>query len=285
MSEPICNLGTERAERIVDYVYGLVDAAERAAFESHVRVCLVCQTELTELDAVRAHLGQWSPPEPQVLSFAIPADAPSEPPAASPRPAGMWTRAAAIPAWAQVAAAILVMGVSALIANLDVRVDDNGFSVRTGWMSVPRPALAGAPAEGLAAPAGRDVVSSTFVNTAERSAARTDGLSPWRQDLTALESQLREEFKMATGRETRRSSDEELLRRMRTLVEESERKQQRELALRVAEVARESQAQRQADLVRIDRSLGFIQSNTGAEMLRNRQMLNNLAVRVSQTRD
>jgi hypothetical protein len=284
MSEPICNLGTERAERIVDYVYGLVDAAERAAFESHVRVCLMCQTELAELDAVRAHLGQWSPPEPQVLSFTMPVD-PQEPPAAPPGPASLWTRAAAIPAWAQVAAAILVLGVSALIANLDVRVDDNGFSVRTGWMSVPRPAPAGATAEEVATPAARGAASSMSVNTAERSAARTDGLSPWRQDLTALESQLRDEFKMATGREMRQSSDEELLRRMRTLVEESERKQQRELALRVAEVARESQAQRQADLVRIDRSLGFIQSNTGAEMLRNRQMLNNLAVRVSQTKD
>jgi DUF1009 family protein len=78
---------------------------------------------------------------------------------------------------------------------------------------------------------------------------------------------------------------DEMVRRVRTLIDESERKQQRELALRVAEMARESQAQRQADLLRIDRSLGFIQANTGAEMMRNRQRLNSLAVQVNQTRD
>ena len=75
------------------------------------------------------------------------------------------------------------------------------------------------------------------------------------------------------------------MRRVRALIDESERKQQRELALRVAEMARDSQAQRQADFAQINRSLGFIQANTGAEMMRNRQRLNSLAVQVNQTRD
>ena len=41
------------------------------------------------------------------------------------------------------------------------------------------------------------------------------------------------------------------------------------------------QAQRQADLVKIDRSLGIIQNRTGMEVMRQQQILNNL-LRVSQ---
>ncbi|MEQ1729603.1 MAG: hypothetical protein ABL982_14620, partial [Vicinamibacterales bacterium] len=78
--------------------------------------------------------------------------------------------------------------------------------------------------------------------------------------------------------------DAALLARVRSLVQESERRQQRELALRVAEVARDSQVQRQADLVKIDRSLGLIQRNTGVEVMRTQQQLNTLAQRVSQQR-
>ena len=38
-----------------------------------------------------------------------------------------------MPAWAQVAAALFVLGVSATIANLDVRYDRSGLTIRTGW--------------------------------------------------------------------------------------------------------------------------------------------------------
>jgi ribosomal protein L30/L7E len=80
------------------------------------------------------------------------------------------------------------------------------------------------------------------------------------------------------------TDDAALLARVRSIVQESERRQQRELALRVAEVARDSQVQRQADLVKIDRSLGLIQRNTGVEVMRTQQQLNTLAQRVSQQR-
>ena len=52
----------------------------------------------------------------------------------------------------------------------------------------------------------------------------------------------------------------------------------------MAEVAREAQVQRQADLVRIDRSLGVIQNRTGVEVMRTQQQLNSLAQRVSEQR-
>ena len=77
-------------------------------------------------------------------------------------------------------------------------------------------------------------------------------------------------------------ASDDILKRARALVAESERNQQRELALRVAEVFRDVQAQRQADLVKIDRSLSLLQNNTGVEVMRQRQLINSLAVRVSQ---
>jgi hypothetical protein len=194
-----------------------------------------------------------------------------------------------MPAWAQAAAAVLVLGVAAGAANVQVSVDEAGFSVRTGWLSAVAPASADAAA-GQARQA--DTAQAQQADAAQTRQAD----APWRADLVNLEEQLRAEFRTAAARAAAPGGSpsnvglstqgtDEMVRRVRTLIDESERKQQRELALRVAEMARESQAQRQADLLRIDRSLGFIQANTGAEMMRNRQRLNSLAVQVNQTRD
>jgi len=268
MGENICSLGPDRDDRIVAYIYDQCEPSERRAFESHVGICVACQTELAELETVRAHLSRWSPPEARVLSFVTtPTQTAAE---GSHPPRGGWAQVAAMPVWAQAAAAVLVLGVALGAANVQVRVDDGGLSVTTGWMS-----------------------ASATVAVAP---ARQADEAPWRADLVSLEEQLRTELRTAAVRAAAPSGSasnvglstqgtDDMVRRVRTLIDESERKQQRELALRVAEMARESQAQRQADLLRIDRSLGFIQANTGAEMMRNRQRLNSLAVQVNQTRD
>ena len=77
------------------------------------------------------------------------------------------------------------------------------------------------------------------------------------------------------------STDSDLMRRMRALIDETEKRQQRELALRIGEVLRDVNAQRQADLGRIDRSLGLMENNLGVEVLKQRQSLNYL-MRVNQ---
>ncbi len=66
------------------------------------------------------------------------------------------------------------------------------------------------------------------------------------------------------------------------MVQDSERQQESELALRVAEAVREIQAQRQADLVKIDRTLGLMQNRTGIEVMRTQRQVNTLAQQVSQ---
>ena len=168
-----------------------------------------------------------------------------------------WRR---IPAWAQAAAAVLVLGVAAGIANLDIEYGANGLRVRTGWFApVPAPA------------------------TVVESRSTDDG--PWRAELTALEQRLRADLRPATSPDaanSERTLGPDALRRIRTLVEESERRQQRELALRLGEAMREVNVQRQEDLVRIDRNIGAMQNNTGREMLRQRSdLLNYVTVRTA----
>ena len=101
----------------------------------------------------------------------------------------------------------------------------------------------------------------------------------------ALEQQLRTEFHATPPSRavsaTSGISDAELQRRVRSIIDESERRQERELALRVAEVLKDVNAQRQADLVKIDRSLGFIQSSTYGEQMKQREVVNYL-LKVSQ---
>ena len=73
----------------------------------------------------------------------------------------------------------------------------------------------------------------------------------------------------------------ELQRRVRAIIDESERRQERELALCVAEVVKDVNAQRQADLLKIARSLGFIQTSTYGEQMKQRELVNYL-LKVSQ---
>jgi len=127
----------------------------------------------------------------------------------------------------------------------------------------------------------------------ERAAADA---APWRAELTALEQRLRADLgrppvpagnvaNVATAANPAGAINNETLRRVRALVDESERRQQTELALRLAEAVREMNAQRQADLVRIDRNIGAMQNNTGREMLRQRnEMLNYVSLRTASQR-
>jgi hypothetical protein len=113
---------------------------------------------------------------------------------------------------------------------------------------------------------------------------------PWRADLDALALDLRNELGAAGAATSPVAADAGLNTRVRALIEESERRQQRELALRIAELARDVQAQRRSDLEKIQYSLNVLESNLGAvqtigvEVMRQRQMINDLAVPVSQGR-
>jgi hypothetical protein len=261
-SEMFCTYQGNRDEALIAHLYNDGDRAERVAFEAHVAGCSVCCAELAELATVRTQLAAWTPPEPaRTLTYGTPPTA--------ARGATVWARLGEMPVWAQVAAALLCVGIAAGVANLEVRYDRGGLSVRTGWIA------SSAPDDTVRAPV------PPVVQTPADSGA-------WRADLTALEQRLRAEFRAATAASSRPAvqtpapGTEEILRRVQALVEQSESRQQRELALRIGELLRDVQAQRTADLVRIDRTLGYIQNGTGAEVMRQRRLLNDLAVRVTQ---
>lgn len=251
------------------YLYGEVDAAERAAFERHLRECARCRDELAAFEQVRSGLGRWGPPLP-ASRLVLQPDAPPH--------RARWRALREIPVWAQAAAALLVIGIGAGAANLRVSYTPDGVSVRTGWI----PARGGADQVGFAQSSSSEpvrpdqggVAAPAAGPTAERALVAGSSAQPdaARSRQPAEPAQPGSPF----------SNDQALLRRVRGMIEESERRQQRELALRVAEVVREVQAQRAADLVRIDRSLGVIQSSAAVEAMRQRQLVNSLAVRVSQ---
>ena len=264
MTDISCTYGDGRDEAIVALLYDETDgsAAGRAGFEAHVRTCARCRADLAALRGVRTQLAHWSPPEPTFATINPPSN---QQLAFSNQ---HWWRS--IPVWAQVAAALLFLGVSAGIANLDVRYDQTGLSVKTGWSDRSSgSSRSGTPGRSEEAQAG---------------AAN----APWKADLTALESQLKKEIRatqasapgspapvrtVSTGST---ASDADVTRRVRALIEDSEKRQQRELALRIAELLRDVNAQRQADLVKIDRTLGVVQNNVGIEVMKNRQQINQM---------
>ena len=116
MTETFCAYSKDRDALLVVYLYDDIEPADRVRFDAHMAVCARCRAELEALSGVRRELAQWSPPEFS-KGTAVPHN-------------GRWW---AIPAWAQVAAAMLCLGVGAGLANLDVRYDHTGVTVRTGW--------------------------------------------------------------------------------------------------------------------------------------------------------
>ena len=245
----------DEKDRLVGYLYGEGSAAERAAVEAHVSRCAPCTAELNDLKAVRIHLADWTAPEID-LGFRVT----RETLVASPV-----RKAWVLPAWAQAAAAVLVLAAGAGLSNLQIEYGRGGLTVRTGWGSEPTATPAGAPA-------GEVVPRVT------------------RADLAALEQRLRAELVPAAN--TVPSADpppvltgsvRDPLPQVRALLEESERRHQKELAVRLAEVVRDFENQRRADLVRIDQNMRQIEGLTGEQAVGQREMMNYL-LHVSQRR-
>ena len=254
MTQIQCNLSRDREETLIAYLYDDIDPVIRGTFEEHLATCERCRSDVGALSRVRTQLAQWAPPEPGFVHAA--AAGQSGAIRSSPAEHTPWWRD--VPVWAQVAAALLFLGVSAGIANLDVRYDHSGLTVRTGW------------SRGSTAPPSDSV--------AQRAGAPGTDV-PWRSDLVALEQQLRAEMRAvppAAVAVRPAANDAEILRRVRVLIGESERRQQNELALRVGETIAELNARRSAELRNIGRSLKETQNKLGVEVMKQRASLNYL---------
>jgi hypothetical protein len=243
---------------LVAYLYGEAEPAERDRVEAHLSTCAACAAEVRALGDVRLGLALWAPPDAE-LGFAIVKRSDEPAPATVLRPARWWST---VPAWAQAAAAVLVLAAGAAIANVQVRSDANGFVVSTGWMA-PEPTAAGPT-------------------------VATDDQA-WRTALVSLEQQLRAEIRTSREQDVRAavpaSADDATLRRVRQMLAESEERQQQQLALRFVEFTRDVNIQRRADLVKITNSLGDFDERIfrQRQMMNNQQQFMNNVLRVNQT--
>jgi hypothetical protein len=250
----------EDKELLIACLYDEAEPADRARVEAHLSTCAACREEVAGLRSVRTTLAEWAPAT-RALGFRLV----QTDPAHDVSRRWWWP----LPVWAQAAAAVLVVGVAAGLANLDITVGSGGVNVHTGWR--PRPAA---------------------VQPAPETAASATAAQPWRADLVALEQKLRTEFSAQTtparvaGKAQAAAvaaalDQDQVLNRVRALVAESEQRQQRELALRVAQLQRDFDGQRVSDLKRIQDNLGQLSGWTGAEVARQRDVLNYL-LRVNQ---
>lgn len=271
--DPLCG----DTEQLVSYLYGECEANERTAVERHLAACRDCSNEVANLQGVRLDLQSWTPPE-VVLDIHVPrTESPSILTVAGASGASQadarlpfWSRP---PAWAQLAAAVLILAAGAAIAHVEVRYGAEGFTIRTGWSSAP---------------------SGAASRTAATPAANTNASASWRTEMAALETQLRSEFRAATLQSrvgtspvatTRDAAADQanMLRRVRALIETSEENQRRELALQIASVVRDMKAQQINDLSRTAYVLGVMENRTGAVVAEQQKTINYL-VRASQTK-
>jgi len=232
---------------LVEYLYDEGDVRDAAAIAAHVATCATCADEVRSLQATREDLQAWAPPDISPRFQVVAAAHAAEPDA---RRVTHWWRQP-LPAWAQVAAAVVLFSAGAALGAL------------RGTSAVP-PSVAGVSTVSTV-PAGIAPVSA--------------------RDLSALEQRLRADLTPREGASTRtgssRQADDALLQQVRALISESERRQQQELTLRTAELVKDVDAQRRGDLARIERTFGQMEGTTGVQVEQQRQLLNYL-MRVSQ---
>ena len=282
-------------ELLVAYLYDDLGDADRARFETHLRGCADCRDELKALRGVRADLVTWAPsqsdfafrmvrePLPaeggKVVAFERPV--PFETPAARSL-RGWWTPAAGL-----AAAAVLVLAAAAALAHIDVHRGPDGITVRTGWSAfapvadrsfgVTSPSAPAQSARGyggtspdvqLAAPKPRSGEGGTSDVPAINVLAEIE------RRLNALEASSRDSGLRNASTLSARASDAEIIRRVRELLAKSENKQQGELALRISQVIHDVDAQRVADLNRIQQGMGRIDASVNAEAAAHRDLTN-----------
>jgi hypothetical protein len=228
-------------DSLIAYLYDEVEPPLRGQIDEHLRSCRECTDELDSLSAVRAGLSGWAPPEP-ALGITIPRREDVT------RRSSWWSDT---PAWAQAAAAVLVLAVGLGVANVQVRSGADGFVVTTGWLTPSRAAAVATPASD----------------------------EHWRAALVALESQLRGEIQANRSPAAEPASvvsrpSDATLKQVQAMLEASEQRQRQELALRLTQLTRDLDVQRRADLVRISQGFGQFEGRTGEMMARQRQMMN-----------
>ena len=230
---------TDDHDALLDYLYDEGEPSDRLKIAQHLQECADCSVAVLEMQSVRGMLREWTPPAAN-LGFRIVqegdgASAARSAPAAAVPPVQRWGRGAAYRGL-QAAAAVLLFAAGMAVSQLRVDYAEGALTVRT-QSSPPRSSIVNASAQTGAPPAP----------------------AAQRADIDALERQLRDIRAQLASSNLSGDATEQLMQRMRAMIDQSEQRQQRELALRLAQVAGEVDAQHQADLMRIQQSVGQTQ--------------------------
>jgi hypothetical protein len=221
---------------LVSYLYDECAPGEQAAVAAHINGCANCASEIAALSATRRTLAEWTPPE-LALGFRITRE--NEPrPAKILEPKIAWWRAP-MPAWAQAAAALVIFGVGLSVGSARSSAPEQAATVSTG-PAVP-------------------------VNTQPVAAAVS------RDDLVRLEQRIKAEMGQRRTSDTpapagASGSDDALIARVKTLIDESEANQRRDFTLRMVDLASTIERQRRVDLAQIGNSMGQFQGATRNEL-------------------
>ena len=247
---------------LAGFVYDECEAGEREEMLVHLALCEACSGEVAALRATRGQIARWAPPAIE-LGFRVTEDDAATASDLQPSAVrgGQWWRWSAMPAWAQAAAAVLLFAcgaATAAVTNIEVRRDESGLTVRTGWIQ--------------SAPAVAPVTADAAVEAQVREEVR--------RAYAELEGSM--QVAPTTASQPAAVQPDDVLRQVRTLVAESEQRQQQELAFRVSQAVREMDLQRRADIDRIERTVGPMEGVTTKELQEQRRMLNYL-ITVSQT--
>ena len=241
---------------LVSYLYNDGSPDELASIAAHVQTCDTCTSELAALGDTRELLSGWSPP-PTELGLTL-------------------TSSDALP----VAASVTMPLPSVTAAVADVPWWRQSSPV---WMQAVAASMVFAA--GMAIGAGRGAtpaVSGTVAEAGPPAATpKTESVS--RGELADLEQRLRGELARLTPAATpapvqtaSRVDDEALLKRVHSLLTESEERQRTELAQRTAQLLRDFEIQRKVDMATVQQNIGQIQGTTGAELKQQRELYNML---------
>jgi anti-sigma factor RsiW len=222
-------------DALLDYLYEEGEPAERLKIAQHLQECAPCSVAVLEFQNVRGMLRDWTPP-PADLGFRVVRDGEGMTPVADVPPATRrawwaWSPLTHQSRWAQAAAAVLLFALGMAVSQVRMRYSDGAVTLQVlppqaGPMPVSQNARRASIDLQAEAPAQFDngPVRPLVTSTAPQSAANVDV--------------------------------ERLLQRVRAMIDQSEQRQQRELALRLSQTATEVETQHQADLLRIQQSLG-----------------------------
>jgi anti-sigma factor RsiW len=224
---------TDNHDALLDYLYEEGDPAERLRIAKHLQECASCSVAVLEFQNVRGMLSDWTPPAAD-LGFRMVRDEGTSLDARmsrAPRGWRAWVPATPAGNWAQAAAAVVLFAAGMAVSQLSMHYNDGALTVRV------RSAEIAAPAERAGAPA--DIFLPTQEATVTSVAAPPVAASP-----------------VVASRAAEPIDTEQLMQRVRAMIDQSEQRQQRELALRLSQVASEVDTQHQADLLRIQQNLG-----------------------------